>query len=97
MNQPIQNSIDEAAKVIGKTWPLYTFVASNPLLRHMWVYSFPVCAYIRLETSVSLLITRPNSGGQRVQKGSAGGGIRTHATIARRPCRAAPLEGLLLP
>ena len=31
MNQPIQNSIDEAAKVIGKTWPLYTFVASNPL------------------------------------------------------------------
>ncbi|MGB3152098.1 MAG: putative inorganic carbon transporter subunit DabA, partial [Maribacter sp.] len=31
MNQPILNSIDEAAKVIGKTWPLYTFVASNPL------------------------------------------------------------------
>lgn len=31
MNQQIQSSIDEAAKVIGKTWPLYTFVASNPL------------------------------------------------------------------
>ncbi len=31
MNQEILNSIDEAAKVIGKTWPLYTFVASNPL------------------------------------------------------------------
>lgn len=31
MTQPILNSIDEAAKVIGKTWPLYTFVASNPL------------------------------------------------------------------
>lgn len=32
MNQLIINSIDEASKVIGKTWPLYTFVASNPLL-----------------------------------------------------------------
>lgn len=31
MNQRIQESIDEASKVIGKTWPLYTFVASNPL------------------------------------------------------------------
>lgn len=31
MNQQIINSIDEASKVIGKTWPLYTFVASNPL------------------------------------------------------------------
>ncbi len=31
MNQSIQNSIDKASKVIGKTWPLYTFVASNPL------------------------------------------------------------------
>lgn len=31
MKQQIINSIDEAAKVIGKTWPLYTFVASNPL------------------------------------------------------------------
>ncbi|MCL4131284.1 UNVERIFIED_CONTAM: hypothetical protein GTU68_033900 [Idotea baltica] len=31
MNQSIINSIDEASKVIGKTWPLYTFVASNPL------------------------------------------------------------------
>lgn len=31
MNQLIINSIDEASKVIGKTWPLYTFVASNPL------------------------------------------------------------------
>ena len=31
MNQSIQSSIDKASKVIGKTWPLYTFVASNPL------------------------------------------------------------------
>lgn len=31
MNQLILNSIDSAAKVIGKTWPLYSFVASNPL------------------------------------------------------------------
>lgn len=31
MSHPILNSIDEASKVIGKTWPLYTFVASNPL------------------------------------------------------------------
>ncbi len=31
MNQSITNSIDQASKVIGKTWPLYTFVASNPL------------------------------------------------------------------
>ncbi|TXD84447.1 DUF2309 domain-containing protein [Subsaximicrobium wynnwilliamsii] len=31
MNQVILNSINEASKVIGKTWPLYTFVASNPL------------------------------------------------------------------
>jgi uncharacterized protein YbcC (UPF0753/DUF2309 family) len=31
MNQPILNGIAEASKVIGKTWPLYTFVASNPL------------------------------------------------------------------
>lgn len=31
MNQSLINSIDEASKVIGKTWPLYTFVASNPL------------------------------------------------------------------
>jgi uncharacterized protein YbcC (UPF0753/DUF2309 family) len=31
MNQHILNSIEEASKVIGKTWPLYTFVASNPL------------------------------------------------------------------
>jgi len=31
MNQFILNSIDQASKVIGKTWPLYTFVASNPL------------------------------------------------------------------
>jgi uncharacterized protein YbcC (UPF0753/DUF2309 family) len=31
MKQHIINSIDEASKVIGKTWPLYTFVASNPL------------------------------------------------------------------
>lgn len=31
MNQNILTSIDEASKVIGKTWPLYSFVASNPL------------------------------------------------------------------
>jgi uncharacterized protein len=31
MNHHILNSIEEASKVIGKTWPLYTFVASNPL------------------------------------------------------------------
>jgi uncharacterized protein YbcC (UPF0753/DUF2309 family) len=31
MKQCILDSIDEASKVIGKTWPLYTFVASNPL------------------------------------------------------------------
>ena len=31
MNQFILNSIEESSKVIGKTWPLYTFVASNPL------------------------------------------------------------------
>ncbi len=29
--QHILNSIDEASKVIGKTWPLYSFVTSNPL------------------------------------------------------------------
>lgn len=31
MLQDIQNSITEASKVIGKTWPLYSFVTSNPL------------------------------------------------------------------
>ncbi len=31
MNHLIETSIAEAANVIGKTWPLYTFVASNPL------------------------------------------------------------------
>ena len=31
MKQNLLNSLDEASKVIGKTWPLYTFVASNPL------------------------------------------------------------------
>ena len=31
MNQGILESIEAASKVIGKTWPLYTFVASNPL------------------------------------------------------------------
>lgn len=31
MKQSIANSIDQASKVIGNTWPLYTFVASNPL------------------------------------------------------------------
>lgn len=30
MNQHHTNSIDEASKVIGKTWPLCTLVASNP-------------------------------------------------------------------
>ena len=29
--QHIINSIDEASKAIGKTWPLYAFVTSNPL------------------------------------------------------------------
>jgi uncharacterized protein YbcC (UPF0753/DUF2309 family) len=31
MNHYLKNSIDKASKVIGKTWPLYTFLASNPL------------------------------------------------------------------
>ncbi len=31
MPQDILKSIDEASKVIGKTWPLYSFVTSNPL------------------------------------------------------------------
>ncbi len=32
MNQHIHRIVfNEASKVIGKTWPLYTFVASNPL------------------------------------------------------------------
>ncbi|MFD2562344.1 DUF2309 domain-containing protein [Aquimarina rubra] len=31
MNPKILSSIDKASKVIGKTWPLHTFVASNPL------------------------------------------------------------------
>lgn len=31
MNQNILHNIDEASKVIGKTWPLYSFVTSNPL------------------------------------------------------------------
>jgi uncharacterized protein YbcC (UPF0753/DUF2309 family) len=31
MNPQILTSINEASKVIGKTWPLYSFVASNPL------------------------------------------------------------------
>ncbi len=31
MNPDILNSVDQASKVIGKTWPLYNFVASNPL------------------------------------------------------------------
>lgn len=31
MNPTILNSIDKASKVIGKTWPLYSFVTSNPL------------------------------------------------------------------
>jgi hypothetical protein len=31
MNSNFQNSIDESAHVIGKTWPLYSFVTSNPL------------------------------------------------------------------
>jgi uncharacterized protein YbcC (UPF0753/DUF2309 family) len=32
MNSIIQKSIAEAAKTIGKTWPLYSFVTSNPLV-----------------------------------------------------------------
>ncbi|WP_339903333.1 DUF2309 domain-containing protein [uncultured Cyclobacterium sp.] len=31
MNQDLLSSIDKAVEVIGTTWPLYTFVASNPL------------------------------------------------------------------
>lgn len=31
MPKDITNSIDQASKVIGKTWPLYSFVTSNPL------------------------------------------------------------------
>jgi hypothetical protein len=31
MSQLLLNSIDQASKIIGKTWPLHTFVASNPL------------------------------------------------------------------
>ncbi|GAA4800632.1 DUF2309 domain-containing protein [Litoribaculum gwangyangense] len=31
INQTINKSIEEASKVIGKTWPLYSFVTSNPL------------------------------------------------------------------
>ena len=31
MNSSLLNSIDQASKVIGKTWPLYSFVTSNPL------------------------------------------------------------------
>ncbi|RRO19183.1 DUF2309 domain-containing protein [Flavobacteriaceae bacterium 14752] len=30
-NQNIVNTIEKASKVIGKTWPLYAFVTSNPL------------------------------------------------------------------
>ena len=31
INKIIQKSIEEASQVIGKTWPLYSFVTSNPL------------------------------------------------------------------
>lgn len=31
MSLQLTNSINEASKVIGKTWPLYSFVTSNPL------------------------------------------------------------------
>ncbi|WP_027137845.1 DUF2309 domain-containing protein [Gaetbulibacter saemankumensis] len=31
INQTINKSISEASQVIGKTWPLYSFVTSNPL------------------------------------------------------------------
>jgi uncharacterized protein YbcC (UPF0753/DUF2309 family) len=31
INPIIQKSIEEASKVVGKTWPLYSFVTSNPL------------------------------------------------------------------
>ena len=30
-HQTIHKSIEEASKIIGKTWPLYSFVTSNPL------------------------------------------------------------------
>jgi uncharacterized protein YbcC (UPF0753/DUF2309 family) len=29
--QELQDKIDRAAHVIGKTWPLYSFVTANPL------------------------------------------------------------------
>ena len=31
IHENIQKSIEEASQVIGKTWPLYSFVTSNPL------------------------------------------------------------------
>jgi uncharacterized protein YbcC (UPF0753/DUF2309 family) len=31
INLTIQKSIEEASQVVGKTWPLYSFVTSNPL------------------------------------------------------------------
>ncbi len=31
MKHNIQKSIDKASKVIGNTWPFYSFVTSNPL------------------------------------------------------------------
>jgi hypothetical protein len=31
INPIIQKSIEEASQVVGKTWPLYSFVTSNPL------------------------------------------------------------------
>jgi uncharacterized protein YbcC (UPF0753/DUF2309 family) len=31
INSIIQKSIEEASQVVGKTWPLYSFVTSNPL------------------------------------------------------------------
>lgn len=32
MSLKIQQSLDEASKIVGITWPLYSFVTSNPLV-----------------------------------------------------------------
>ena len=29
--EQLQNTIETASRVVGKTWPLYSFVTSNPL------------------------------------------------------------------
>ncbi len=43
IQQHILKSIEEASKVIGKTWPLYSFVTSNPLSGYEKV-SFQRCS-----------------------------------------------------